>query len=129
VAALIEEFGEGKGLREGLRKFIDFSLSASASNEELGHGVSASYRTSVGISFDEFVEPLRESGSTHNLYGSLRDVLSVKGRLPFNGQTLWVVVPAGGRTSAPTEPEYDRDAKTILGALLDKGICCRWIKP
>jgi hypothetical protein len=95
--------------------------------KEIREGVWA-FWTPSNISFDEFVEPLRESGSKHNFYGSLRDVLSVKGQLSFNGKTLRVVV-LGGRTSAPTAFEYDRDAETILQALRDERIHCCWIKP
>lgn len=124
-AASIEEFGEGKGLSEGLRRFIDFSLSAA---KELRQGVFARYRPTSNVTFNEFVAPLCKSGLVHNLYGSSPHVLSVKGRLPFSsGQTLWVVAP-GMRISAPTALEYERDAETILEALREEGIHCRWIQ-
>lgn len=123
----IEAFGEGKGLNAGLRLFIDFSLSVV--EKELRPNVHARYRAPENIRFDDFVAPLREPSSVHNLYGSLRDVPSVKGRLPFGrDRTLWIVVP-GGRISAPTEVEYERDAGTMLDALREAGINCRWIAP
>ncbi len=128
MAGLVTEFDEAKGLSERLRDIINFAFFP-ATKKELSNNVFVCFRSMENMTFDEFIAPLYRSGSTHNIYGSLKNALTVKGRLAFgDGRTLWAFVP-GGRMTAPTEAEYIRDQQKIIHALQEAGINCQWLMP